>query len=297
MAHYLHGDDLIWASIVQEEAFSLKLETFLSISSIPRSTAFAWQKANSSAKHESLHRLVEHAYRESCPAPTAPTKRGRPRKAATSPIEPIISFEPLFVAYQQIARGELPLERIAEQTKLDIAVLHRIEAELASIPGQKKGGVPCVYRLRQRKLTLSPEGLFNALGTLRQDDADLFEAGTRIFLENYNAQHCDVVFRGEKAAPDLRIYLSFLTKIGLTERSVRFIHRVVGLEADTTWATKIRREFYPNALIKAVAPPNKDKAQSYAKWLGLQLVDETGKTIGLDFWMVFWLARCVFCAR
>lgn len=297
MAHYLHGDDLIWASIVQEEALSLKLETFLSISSIPRSTAFAWQKANSSTKHESLHGLVEHAYRESCPAPTAPTKRGRPRKAATSPIEPIISFEPLFVAYQQIARGELPLERIAEQTKLEIAVLQRIEAELASIPGRKKGGVPCVYRLRQRKLTLSPEGLFDALGALRQDDADLFEAGTRIFLENYNAQHCDVVFRGEKAAPDLRIYLSFLTKIGLTERSVRFIHRVVGLEADTTWATKIRREFYPNALIKAVAPPNKDKAQSYAKWLGLQLVDETRKAIGLDFWMVFWLARCVFCAR
>lgn len=298
MAHYLHGDDLIWASIVQKEALSIKLETFLAVSTIPRSTAFAWQKANSSAKHEFLHGLVEHACRESCPAPPAPKKRGRPIKAAISPIAQIIPFEPLFVAYQQVAQGEFPLERIAEQTKLDIAVLHRIEAGLASIPGRKKGGVPCAYRLRQRKLTLSPEGLFNALGTLRQDDADLFEAGTRIFLENYNAQHCDVVFRGEKAAQDLRTYLTFLKTIGLTGKSVRFIHRVKpSLPAETTWAAKLVIQFNPAASIKTVAPPNKVKAQSYAKWLGVQLIDEAEKAIGLDYWMVVWLARCVILAR
>lgn len=298
MAHYLHGDDLIWASIVQEEALSLKLETFLSISSIPRSTAFSWPKNRSGRKHAFLQELVEHAYNEACPTQVAPAKRGRPRKEANSPIAQSVSFEQLFIAYQQVAQGELALERIATQVKLDIGVLQRIGAGLEAIPGRKKDGVPNVYRLRQRKLLMHPEALFNALLKLRKDDPDLFDRGTRIFLENYNAQHCDVVFRGEKTAQDLRTYLTFLKTIGLTGKSVQFVHRVTpSLPAETSWAAKLMTKFNPAASIKTVTLPNKAKAQSYAKWLGVQLIDEAEKAIGLDYWMMAWLARCVLLAK
>lgn len=294
MAHYLHGDDLIWASIVQQEALSLKLETFLSISSIPRSTAFSWPKNSSGRKHAFLQELVEHAYNEACPTQVAPAKRGRPRKEANSPIAQSVSFEQLFIAYQQIAQGELSLERIAKQVKLDIGVLQRIGAGLEAIPGRKKDGAPSVYRLRPRKLLIPPEALFNALLRLHAEDADLFDRGTRIFLENYNAQHCDVVFRGEKTAQDLHTYLNFLKTISLTGKSVRFIHRVTpSLSAETRWAAKLVTKFNPAASIKAVAPPNKAKARSYAKWLGVQLIDEAEKAIGLDYWMVVWLAQTV----
>ena len=298
MAHYLHGDDLIWASIVQEEALSLKLETFLSISTIPRSTAFSWQKNSSAEKHALLQELVEHAYNEACPTQVAAAKRGRPRKAPNSPIAQSVSFEQLFIAYQQIAQGELPLERIAEQVKLDIGVLQRIEAGLEAIPGRMKNGAPSVYRLRPRTLLMPPEALFNALLRLHAEDADLFDRGTRIFLENYNPQHCDVVFRGEKAAQDLCSYLTFLKEIGLPKESVRFIHRVAQPQAaETTWAAKLVTQFTPAALIKTVTPPNIAKAQSYAKWLGVQLIDKKKKAIGLDYWIVVWLVRYVLLSR
>lgn len=142
---------------------------------------------------------------------------------------------------------------------------------------------------------MPPEALFNALLRLHAEDADLFDRGTRIFLENYNPQHCDVVFRGKKAAQDLRTYLTFLRKIGLPDSSIRFIHRVAPpFAAETTWATKLTTQFHSAASIKTVAPPNKAKTQSYAKWLGVQLIDETEKAIGLDYWIVVWLARlCV----
>lgn len=295
MAHYLHGDDLIWASIVQEEALSLKLETFLSISTVPRSTAFSRKKSHGE-KHKFLGDLVEHAYNEACPAKAASAKRGRPRKAANLPIEQPISFEQLFVAYQQIAQGKLPLERIADQVKLEISLLQRIEAELAAIPGRKKNEAPSVYRLRQRKLLIPPAALFSALAKLHRDDVGIFESGTRSFLENYNPQHCDVVFRGEKAAQDLRIYLTFLKRIGLPSKSVRFILRNrEPSAADTSRGVKIGGPFFADALIKTVAPPNKEKATSYAKWLGVQLIDEAERAIGLDYWMVIWLARSAFC--
>ena len=295
MAHYLHGDDLIWASIVQEEALSLKLETFLAVSTIPRSTAFSWKKKSRAKKHALLQELVEHAYNEACPTQMVTAKRGRPRKEAHSPIVQSVSFEQLFIAYQQVDQGELSLERIAEQLKLDISLLQRIEVGLEAVPGRKKDRAPTVYRLRQRQLHVPPDTLFNALLTLHQKDASLFYRGTRIFLQNYNAQHCDVVFRGEKAAQDLRTYLTFLRKIGLPDSSIRFIHRVAPpFAAETTWATKLTTQFHSAASIKTVAPPNKAKTQSYAKWLGVQLIDETEKAIGLDYWIVVWLARlCV----
>lgn len=292
MAHYLHGDDLIWASIVQKGALSLKLETFLAVSTIPRSTAFALRKKGSGRPLDFLHQLVERAYARCCPTEKPPAKRGRPRKANLPPPQSAKTLEPLLIAYQQLAQDQQTLDALAEHLKLDKSLLQRIQTALPCILGSPKRKPKTAYHFKERKLPLTPAALFDALSRLHQEDVSLFESGTNILFRNYNQQHCDVVFRGEKTAQDLRTYLSFLTALGLTDKSVRFTHRAKAFDSqENTWAMQETKRFYPNATRKMICPPTHFKAESYAKWQGVQMIDEKNRAIGLDYWIVVWLFK------
>jgi hypothetical protein len=120
----------------------------------------------------------------------------------------------------------------------------------------------------------------------------LYLQGLDLFLEHFDLDKHDVIFRGPKDLKKCDCLLRFFESLELPTGNFQWLTRVVDTSKHDfpSWARKLKAKWHPVQL-KAIKPKNTAGASSYAQWLGIQPVDENGRSMG------FAMAKTLFLAR
>jgi hypothetical protein len=99
-----------------------------------------------------------------------------------------------------------------------------------------------------------------------------------MFLDHYNRTQRDFVF---KETQPLEAFLKVLTDLGITGQQIRLIFRLTAKDPCTRpeWSQAALKP-YGKLDFKKVKPPVERSAEAYKRWLGIQINDPEGESIG-----------------
>jgi len=303
MGHYIHSSDLLLAAITHREMANVPRAELVAASGLPAATAY--KHLTGSVHHLAL---ASRRRRHSENAPTTPqtgpnntlkTKRGRPAKRPPHERPDWLPLAKIWSVLHLAGNGGLPSGEIAGQLGLGVDRVGSILARahllgpLIGLPVGAEGQVPpCPSKLRCAREKALGHELEARLASVAVKDPQLYIDGLEVHLRHFNRQKFDVVFRGEKEAAVLRRYLEFLVALGLDCSRLQWVVRTPKSDALTPppWVAGVGVPWLP-ARVRRIAPPAVEKASSYAKWAGLQVVDEDGQGLGKTLAVIFFLAR------
>jgi integrase len=302
MAHYIHSNDLILAAIAHRQISEVPRSVLVAASGLPAPTAYRHLE-------KSAHQLVlatrsrhpsnvNAGYSIDASKTQEAPKRGRPFKPPAHTHPRWTSLTKVWSVLDLSAGIHLSAGSIAIQLGLSV---ERVESILAKArefgacidltPGTA-GEVACPARLRCGNEVALAQELEEKLASLASKSPGRYLEGLELHLRHFNRKKRDVVFRGEKDAAELRCYLKFLKRLGLSPDRFQWVVRKPPGSASElpAWVSKVGASWKP-AKVKLIAPQSRKKAQSYSQWVGLQALDKDGRGLGQAMAAVLFLAR------
>jgi hypothetical protein len=308
MSHYVHCSDMVLAAITHREIAQVPRAELIAASGLPASTAYRHLET-------SVHELVvavrgKPLNQNNTSASslngngTRACRKGRPANKPAHEHPEWLSLEKVWSVLHLSGKVGMEPARIAHQLGI---VIDRVESILAGarlfgpligLNSGDSGEVPCPDKLRYAREQSFAKELEARLARMTLNSPERYAEGLALHLEHFNRQKHDVVFKGRKEAKALQRYLGFLGLLEIDRSRAQWVLRHPGCDAPNlpAWVGKIQARWVP-ARVKRIAPPSARKASSYAQWLGVQVVDESGNGLGQAMAVVFFLARIAVTAK
>jgi hypothetical protein len=301
IGHYVHSGDMILAAITHREMADVPRSELIAASGLPMATAY---RHLSQSEHQLIMAARERQHPEKVSGSQQPgsdkthrAKRGRPAKIPAHERPEWLPLVKVRSILHLAGKGGIPAGEIARQLGLGV---DRVESILFKAPlfgpliglsAGADGQAPCPDKLRYPEEKAWAQDLEARLASMALSSPRLYVEGLELHLRHFNRNKHDVVFKGSKEAAALRRYLRFLGLLGLDFSRLQWVvRRPVGdLPAPPTWVGGVGAPWLP-ARVRRIAPPSLEKASSYARWAGLQPVDESGYGQGKAMAGVLFLA-------
>ena len=303
LGHYVHSADLILGALTRRECAQIPKSVFLAACGYQKTAGYDYM-------NQSIDVLLS-AFRERF-VPTTVRNRGTPpivKRARGRPMLAAAHERPGWIALDQI-RHALALFVVEKMSTADIAHErsideHRLGAIIES--ANKLGGLIGLKtdtngRLAEIPLAPREKNSIEFCDLLEKRLAEmavrapvLYSQGVDLYLEHFDPDKHDVIFRGPKDLKKCDCLLRFFESLDLPVGNFQWIVRVVDTSNPElpSWAKKLNAKWQPMHR-KAIKPKNAIGATSYSQWIAVQPVDENRRSMGFAVAKTIFLASIVF---
>lgn len=316
--HYLHGDDLVRAAVVEREARRLDRQIWIPLMGLARSTAFAltaggsfsrlmatarrdagWQMQSVGVRGAQTQRKSQHALRTGVEAETEVHESQDSPPAAGSPILPArpdgelpgwIPIGRIEELSDKLASGRYTASRAAELFGLE-------ETRVLSIQAALRHWLPQVAQPGKRATEEAASGRAGLVASaeihhaLQRAEAGVVEGAMRdaagqraeleFLIERYDRRDRDFHV---KEARGLERLLAVLRSLGVKPECAQWVVRASGEDRESKglpdWAGQAALGEFATCPVRRVGVRSAAKADSYAKWLGLMPVTLAAESCG-----------------
>lgn len=297
--HYIHSSDLIIGAIAAREAARLPVGIVLAASGLQKSAAYE-------NLQRSMNRLLIASRTKFMPISAKRSKlvapvrsKGRPALAPVHETSAWISLDLVQQVLERAIVDRNPVNAIASALELDVDLINTILKRATTFgtsiridiaPDGILSDIPLKIYKQSAALNFCSQ-LEKRLAAMSIRAPVLYAEGINLYLNNFDHEKKDVVFRGEKSLAALGKFLKFLDSLGCKENEFSWVLRGAGDNCNTlpSWTTAIKTKWKPK-LIKNIRPKKAASAASYSKWLGILPVLENGLSIGLPVAHTMFLA-------
>lgn len=297
-AHYVHSSEFIMAAIARRECQHLPVGVFLGASGLKKSASYEHRGesvANLLAASRSMYLPAEIKHP---PAPTPRRRRGRPAIPAAHQRSDWISLALVEQVLNLSINEHLAISDISKETGIFEEKVSTILSRATKF-GQSIGiacdglGVLTQVPLRTHRKSGADfcEKLEHRLADMSSRAPLLFAQGLQVYLNHYDMDKKDTVFKGVKDLANAKTLMRFLESLGSDESEFTFVVRSVAGDqaALPAWSAKLGSRWKPSAM-KIIRPKSEAGAASYARWIGILPVDSGETSVGLP------VAKTVFLA-
>ena len=310
LGHYIHAADLLLGSITWRASQQIPKPVWLKASSRGKSVNYDRLKADNTIEYfagmvemlDIQRRLFDRTSGADTLKTETPRRPKAPEKEAFDGNN--LSFETCALIYNLAISEKRPLDEIAARLQITTALISRIlkaASEWTNRLGLKNG--EALYIPRTPAESAFFEDMNLRLLKLFRTDPAIVDRGLTLHLEHYYAHKGkDVVFRNASDTKDLEEYLSFVQRLNLPSKRLRWNLRYPDNSTQPPdWAaTRIRQ--FGRIKFHNLGAPSKIRPTGNSQWIGLLFLDEEQKGCGALMATIAVLAKiilkiCFTCPR
>jgi hypothetical protein len=305
MGHYVHASDLILRAITRRECLKLPVNLLQAASGLQKSAFYERLSLSIDKVAEASRQHFYGGRLDNVDANSSAIRRGRP------PREPAY-LQPTWTPLEKIQKllaytiddHESP-DDVANLLVIDRKSIEHILQE-ACVRGPSIG-----LKLNDAGALLDAPGpirervanefclqLEKSVATLHRSSPEQCAHGIDIFLEHYDRDNHDVVFRGAKHLDALKEYLLFIKLLGLDSNNFCWVIRTPNKNELNLpkWIPSMSRFWRPQS-IKSIRPKTISRANTYSSWAGILAMDSMGKSLGYSMAKTLFFAKLSISAK
>lgn len=298
-AHYVHSSEFIMAAIARRECQHLPPEAFLGASGLKKSASYEHRGVSVADLLAASRSMYLPAEIKHPPAPTPKRPRGRPTVPAAHQRSDWIPLAQVEEVLKLSIDEHIPISDISKETGIfedkvrTILIKATKFGQSIGIDCDESGALTQVPLRTHRKSGANfCKKLERRLADMSKRAPRLLAQGLKVYLDHYDLEKKDTVFKGDKDLADAKTLMRFLKSLGCAESEFTFVLRSVAGEqaALPAWAAEKLGTRWKPAALKVIRPKSEAGAASYAQWIGILPVDAGETSLGLP------VAKTVFLA-